>query len=76
MVLPAGLFEGALEEVAGFGCFEVRSALIATDRDQVIVIEVPVTLEAARHEESLDRLLGNRCSTNVGAPPSPQCYRG
>ncbi len=45
-VFTSGLFEGALEEVTGFGRVQVGEVLVATEVDRVVVAEGLVAFEA------------------------------
>ena len=74
--LLTGSFEGVLEEVSGFRGAEIGSAVVTTDRDEMVVVFGLESFETVRHGWSVGRSCLDVNSTKVGAPSSPRFYRG
>jgi hypothetical protein len=72
LILAAGVFERALEEVAGRGGFEIREMLVATEVDGVVVAGGLVAFEAGRHDG--DCSVGS--TRRLGGPSSPPFFGG
>ncbi len=67
LVFPAGLFQGAFEEVSGRGGLEIREVVITTEVDGVVLAGRLVTLKADRHGGDC-----SGCSTRSLCRPSSQ----